>query len=458
MLLADSLALHNAHTHIAFRGAHDVHMSAVHTDTLFALHGAHGNDNMSAGHTNTVFALGAVHDAHGIGNMSANHTATSFAIHDADGIRVIPIHNNNNLQYYGQVGLGSGNKPFRVIFDTGSEPLWVPHIDCTSQVCKSHHRFDPEQSSSFEKGSGGTNLAYGTGHVKIEFDKDTLMFPEAHFRGEPQAEAPTTAVASAFNNTNDKTTWPKYSVGLATSVAKKPFQNLSMIDGIFGMGPKTEFAKNQFAVYLSNDTAKDGQLVLAKDDQPILGAMKDHSVSNDIVWHKTVSPNSWSLELVGIKVGDKLVGSCSPEAPCKALIDTGSSNITGPPDEIGDLIRRIHPVCGKTENGPEVTLLIKESPDGAVVPYKLSPKEYSVDFKDTKECNLGISGLNMGEKKWVLGDTFLRRYISLYDSEHHRVGFVKSHHDNENIGVVTRACMPQILLIRRRAVAIDFLF
>ena len=365
----------------------------------------------------------------------------------------VPIENHNNLQYFGQIGLGSTGKHFRVIFDTGSERLWVPSVACTSSVCKIHHRFDPDLSESFVPGSGSAvNLSYGTGHVRVGMHHDKLDLVGAPLAEEKPGLAPTTYASSPTGSIGH------YPVGLATSMSKNPFTNLKPIDGLFGMGPQTKFAKtfDKFSFYLSNDTAKSGKLMLGGVDSDL--ADMDH-----VHWHTLADGlKSWSLDLVGIKVGGKLVeGICSEQNPCSALVDTGSSNITGPPGDVEKVISKLTPVCGPGgPDSPPVSLLIRND-DGSVHEYPLLPKEYSVDFQDTNECNLGISALNMGPRKWVLGDTFLRRYVSIFDQN--RVGFAKSHHENEAVGVVTRNTGYGLIVfhaesVQRQARYTEFLF
>jgi hypothetical protein len=44
--------------------------------------------------------------------------------------------NHNNLQYYGDVWVGTPPQRFQVIYDTGSGALWVPGKQCTAEACQ----------------------------------------------------------------------------------------------------------------------------------------------------------------------------------------------------------------------------------------------------------------------------------------------------------------------------------
>jgi len=57
-----------------------------------------------------------------------------------------------NLQYYGQIGLGSPPQEFMVVFDTGSSNLWVPSSQCSwfSIACDLHHKYHAANSATYQ--------------------------------------------------------------------------------------------------------------------------------------------------------------------------------------------------------------------------------------------------------------------------------------------------------------------
>ena len=50
---------------------------------------------------------------------------------------------------------------------------------------------------------------------------------------------------------------------------------------------------------------------------------------------------------------------------------------------------------------------------------------------DDVDCELGFGSMDVPGGKWVIGNTFLRRYYSVYDDDHHRSGLVRSVHQGE---------------------------
>uniref|UniRef100_A0A804M6Z5 Peptidase A1 domain-containing protein n=1 Tax=Zea mays TaxID=4577 RepID=A0A804M6Z5_MAIZE len=57
-----------------------------------------------------------------------------------------------NAQYFGEIGVGSLQQKFTVIFDTDSSNLWVPSSKCYFSIaCYFHSRYKSGQSSTYKK-------------------------------------------------------------------------------------------------------------------------------------------------------------------------------------------------------------------------------------------------------------------------------------------------------------------
>uniref|UniRef100_A0A670J1E4 Peptidase A1 domain-containing protein n=1 Tax=Podarcis muralis TaxID=64176 RepID=A0A670J1E4_PODMU len=81
---------------------------------------------------------------------------------------------NLQLTYYGTIYIGTPPQPFKVLFDTGSSPLWVPSISCKDKAYSKHHRFDPRKSSTFHGTGQPFSIKYGKGSVEVILGRDTV--------------------------------------------------------------------------------------------------------------------------------------------------------------------------------------------------------------------------------------------------------------------------------------------
>merc|ERR1712113_692177 len=105
---------------------------------------------------------------------------------------------------------------------------------------------------------------------------------------------------------------------------------------------------------------------------------------------------------------------------------------------------------------PEISIQMVDK-DGHTVDYPLTPEEYTLRtidevpntgdtgyFKEfpllgkggvapqiQSRCEPGIGVMDVPGRKWVIGDTFLRRYYSIYDDDRGLVGFARSIHPDE---------------------------
>lgn len=378
---------------------------------------------------------------------------------DKHAVRV-DLLNNNNSQYYGDVTLGTPRQRFTAIFDTGSGTTWVPGSSCTSDTCNEHHRFAPHDSRAFAAQPAGDSqgaIHYGTGEVKYEGGRDTLAFCDSHDN------------AGCHGDVAHRLQVPDHPFGMSTEQTTYPFRILPF-DGILGLSPSGNegsvlhglkaakaLVKNIFGVYLSEDTHRTGSITFGGIEPAHIAP---HQPLN---WHKIRNPLEWNVSMKDILVNGKPLHLCEArkDGLCPTVVDTGSSLITGPTGEIEKLLAKIRTseTCDNVKTMPEISIQLQDK-DGNVVSYPLTPDEYTLRTLEevpgsgdtgylkefpilggdgatapdiTNRCDPGIGVMDVPGRKWVLGNTFLRRYYSIYDDDHGAVGFVRSIHPDEAV-------------------------
>uniref|UniRef100_A0A6J0U1J3 cathepsin E n=1 Tax=Pogona vitticeps TaxID=103695 RepID=A0A6J0U1J3_9SAUR len=322
-----------------------------------------------------------------------------------------PLLNYFDVEYFGQISIGNPPQNFTVLFDTGSSNLWVPSVYCASKACAAHSRFHPSQSSTYTEVGTAFSIQYGTGSLTgiIGMDQVTvegLTIANQQF-AESTSEPGSTFLDSEFDGI----------LGLA-------YPSLA-VDGVTPVFDNM-IAQNLvelpiFSVYLSRnpDSSVGGELVF--------GGFDPSHFSGNLNWIPVTKQGYWQILLDNIQVGGT-VEFCAEG--CQAIVDTGTSLITGPSEDIKQMQNLIgaQPVdgeyaveCNNLNVMPSVTFTING------IPYTLTPEAYTLaDSSDGMQlCTSGFQGLDMQTTSgplWILGDVFIGQYYSVFDRGNNRVG------------------------------------
>ncbi|XP_019505120.1 PREDICTED: cathepsin E [Hipposideros armiger] len=322
-----------------------------------------------------------------------------------------PLINYLDMEYFGTISIGSPPQNFTVIFDTGSSNLWVPSVYCTSPACMTHARFYPSQSNTYSASGSHFFIQYGTGSLSGVIGADQvsvegLTVVSQQF-GESVTEPGQTFVSAEFDGILGLG-YPSLAVGGVTPV----FDNM-MAQNLVDVP--------MFSVYMSSDPEG------GTESELVFGGYDHSHFSGSLNWVPVTKQGYWQIALDTIQVGGAVM-FCSEG--CQAIVDTGTSLITGPPDEIKQLQKAIgaEPMdgeyvveCDYLNVMPDVTFTING------VPYTLQPTAYTLldSVNGMEFCPSGFQGLDIQPPAgplWILGDVFIRQFYSVFDRGDNRVG------------------------------------
>lgn len=174
-----------------------------------------------------------------------------------------------------------------------------------------------------------------------------------------------------------------------------------------------------------------------------IGGYNEDLVDGELFYHELLEEFYWTVKMERILINGIDSNLCHN---CKAIIDTGTSLITGPSEEVGELLDKlsIDESCERIDKLPIITFVF----DG--VGYDIKHDDYIIDISDEEENysnennNNSNNDANIKKKKscsglfmaldipeprgpaWILGDLFLMNYLSVFDRENNRVGFAKA--------------------------------
>ncbi|KAM8884002.1 nothepsin [Synchiropus picturatus] len=329
------------------------------------------------------------------------------------------IYNFMDAQYYGEISLGTPAQNFSVVFDTGSSDLWVPSSYCVTQACALHRRFRAFESTSFRHDGRIFGIHYGSGHLLGVMGRDILKVGGL------------TALNQEFGES-------VYEPGAAFVMAR--------FDGVLGLGypalaeilgnpvfdnmiAQKAVEKPVFSFYLSRksiDGTPEGELLLGGTDEALY--------SGPVNWIPVTTKAYWQIKLDSVAVQG--VNSFCPHT-CQAIVDTGTSLITGPTNDILVLQQLIGATptnigeylidCARLSSLPHVTFVLGR------VEYTLTAKQYvrKEMLGDRELCFSGFQAVDIISPDgplWILGDIFLTEYYSIFDRGRNQIGFADAVH------------------------------
>jgi saccharopepsin len=315
-----------------------------------------------------------------------------------------------NAQYYGTVSLGEPAQDFTVIFDTGSSNFWVPSTHCVSIACFLHRRYDSRKSSSFKENGTEFAIRYGSGSLEGIISNDDLTIGDIKINsidfGESVKEP---GLAFAFGRFDGI-------MGLAYDrIAVK-----GVVPPFYHMVNKGLVDEPVFSFWL-NDGGEDngGELVFGGSDES--------HYTGDIHWAPVTRKAYWEVKLERVIFGDDEVEMENTGA----AIDTGTS-LFAIPTIVADLINKQIGAkknfagqyvieCSKVPSLPEFTMYFNGKP------FTLSGEDYILQAQG--QCISAFMGLDIPEPLgpiWIIGDSFLRKFYTIYDLGKDRVGFATS--------------------------------
>lgn len=269
-------------------------------------------------------------------------------------VKVIPLKNYKNTQYVGEIAIGNPPQSIPVIFDTGSGNLWVTSTLCKAYACATHISYSRSKSTKFKRHGLGVEVTFGTGSVSGEINEDDFTLGNILVPGQKFGEI--------LNEDGDVFSAGKFSGILGLSYPSMSAYGVTPVfDNIID---KSLLKNNIMTFYYSVNESVDGQITVGYIDQT--------KYSGDIKYYPVIDKFYWTIGMTDVKYNGKSLGLCP--GGCKAVIDTGTTLITGPSADLRELLEAI-PVqdnCSGYSAAGELTFVFGKEE------YSLRPDEYMI--------------------------------------------------------------------------------
>jgi len=324
------------------------------------------------------------------------------------------IKDYSNAQYFGVVEIGTPPQSFEVIFDTGSSNLWVPKVGCSHcglPFISHKSKYDDSKSSTYEADGADFEIMYGSGSVKGFFGKDDVTLAQDIVINEVEFAEVTDAGGLGI----------AYSIGKFDGILGLGFSSISVggVPTVFEEAIKQNKVDQPiFAFYLGDN--QPGELTF--------GGYDSSKFEGDLKYVKLEAATYWEITLDSVKAGD--YSKDSDDGKITAIIDSGTSLITGPKVEI----KKLAAAVGATANiMGEFTIDCAKVPDMPDIVFTIGGTEYTIPGPKTViqaqgTCLFAFMGLDIPDPgpQWILGDVFMRQYYTVFNYHDQTIGFAKA--------------------------------
>lgn len=329
------------------------------------------------------------------------------------------LQNSDLVEYYGEVAVGTPPTKFKVVFDTGSGLLWVPSDLCNGIACATHHRLKEKRDKSLKVDNQLVTIQYGTGHMSGRRATDFVQVSGVGVHNQDFLLS-TTESGNVFRD------------GRFDGVMGLGRQALSKIISLGDPDRGVPFYINaikmhklnepKFSIYVSKGNGNPGAIVL--------GGVNPKLFQGPISFHQGLSSQYWMLPMGNMQIGKQIIDTKG----ARGIIDSGTSLFVAPPEIINDILPhvRVAEDCGNFSKLQTLKIQLPAmTSDSGMVPYELTPDDYVIRRNGKCKTGIGISSVVLATKFPIVifGDTFLRKYYSVYDHDKNQVGFATAKHE-----------------------------
>ena len=181
-----------------------------------------------------------------------------------------------------------------------------------------------------------------------------------------------------------------------------------------------------FAFYLGRDNGLSGELTFGGYDSSKFEGTLNHVKLNSATY--------WQITLDAVQVGDYKNKASGDQMT--AIVDSGTSFITGPKAEVDELAKAV----GATANIiGEYTVNCDKISDIPDIVFVIAGNEYTIPGSNTiiqaqGTCLFAFLGTYVPYPgpQWILGDVFMREYYTVFNYHDRTIGFAKAAKNDSN--------------------------
>ncbi|KAI9304765.1 aspartic peptidase domain-containing protein, partial [Cunninghamella echinulata] len=345
--------------------------------------------------------------------------------------------------YFGEIAIGEPSQKFNVVFDTGSSDVWVVSSKCNTEDCKHHKQYISKQSTTNQpyitdmnnsniNEDGIMEIRYGTGQIEALLNRETMTIGGIKLTDQIIGEA--TSLSHEFSNLPFDGIFGLGLAPLARSTHAPPF---------YTMMEKKYLDQPLFAMYIQT---QGGEIDF--------GGLDPTRFTGPMIYTPSMDDHYWMVHINQIKLGNAtFTNNTLSSSSRRAIVDSGTTLMIVTPEDA----QAIHGnIPGAINNGdstwsvpcqnvnqlPPLELTLNNISAGNTTTnnttsppqiLSLPPSAYILSPLNPANpmCISGISGqkLDNEENTWILGDTFMKHFYTVFDYGNKRIGFAVANKD-----------------------------
>lgn len=372
-----------------------------------------------------------------------------------DTIAVAKTGKSKNF-FSAKITVGQPAQEFRVNFDLGGGTMMLPSAICTDTACKERRRYDKWASdSAVDIQANGKLVDPSSPKTKDKVqgrDKGTLEFLEADL-GTGRVEGNFIRDRLCLTDDGKDTSCFPLALLAAYKMSDMPFR-AEPYDGTIGLSlvgmsisPEFNFLEsfmlthrgvlsNNFALRLEGDNG--GEITFGGYDTKSLG--------RPLEWVTVAAPEEgrWQVSISAIRVGNNTLSACR-DGECRAAIDYGASLLSVPPGLAGGMEQALERIAVPSGYGdgcqitvmPDLQLVLQNDvtltlPAEDYISQVTSSGQKGIMTGPASSCKPHLTHHNFDSDSvakgpyFVLGESVLRRYLTVFDGDSLKVGFSKN--------------------------------
>ncbi|KAH7978285.1 hypothetical protein HPB49_005110 [Dermacentor silvarum] len=313
------------------------------------------------------------------------------------------------MQYYGVLTIGTPPQSFKLLMDTGSSNFWVPSVKCDqSMACRKYTQAHYDFPCALQKTNSQPSVSYlhpiAGNHAKYDSSQSSTYTKNGRYIRIRYSGGVVRGVTSIDNVGVGPATVTQYKFAEMDHSDGKLFRT-AKYDGIFGLAFPSISQNNQLPLFdamVKQGVVQQAVFSLYLSKQPseqnggeiYFGGINAERHTGDIHYVAVNQAGHWQVTMDNMDVQ----GTTLCVGGCNAVVDSGTSFLSGPRAEVEIL----HRVIGAVRT------------DAGYIPIE----------SGGVQCFTRISESDAsGARLWILGATFTQEYYTVFDRNQNRVGF-----------------------------------